>query len=124
MERDDLIEYSLDTHHNEEQGKAIRKKIYFVTMLLSVITIAEVALGVWWNSMGLPWELVKYTFIILTLVKAAYIIVVFMHLGDERKSFKQILLIPYLLFIAYLLFILLVEAWYVYDIRMQFNWLF
>jgi len=29
MERDDLIEYSLDAHHNEEKGKAIRKKNLF-----------------------------------------------------------------------------------------------
>ena len=45
MERDDLIEYSLDTHHSEEQGKQIRSKILKVTVLLTLITVIEVALG-------------------------------------------------------------------------------
>ena len=33
-----------------------------------------------------------------------------MHLGDERKNFKWVILGPYLLFIAYLIFICLSEA--------------
>ena len=45
MERDDIIEYSLDTHHSEEEGAKMRKKIWFVTALLTVITGVEVALG-------------------------------------------------------------------------------
>jgi hypothetical protein len=36
MERDDIIEYSLDAHHSEEAGKAIRKKILNVTILLTL----------------------------------------------------------------------------------------
>ena len=42
MERDDIIEYSLDAHHSEEEGVKIRKKIYFVTILLTAITAVEV----------------------------------------------------------------------------------
>ena len=45
MERDDVIEYSLDAHHSEEAGKKIRKKIWMVTMLLTAITVAEVFMG-------------------------------------------------------------------------------
>ena len=44
MERDDIIEYSLHAHHSEEEGKKIRKKIFFVTALLSIITAVEVAM--------------------------------------------------------------------------------
>ena len=42
MERDDIYEYSLDTHHDEETGVKLRKKIWFVTILLTVITIARI----------------------------------------------------------------------------------
>ena len=42
MERDDLIEYSLDAHHSEDKGVEIRKKIYKVTILLTLITVVEV----------------------------------------------------------------------------------
>ena len=45
MERDDIIEYSLHAHHSEEQGVKIRKKIWFVTALLSIITVIEVLIG-------------------------------------------------------------------------------
>lgn len=122
MLRDDIIEYSLDAHHSEEEGKAIRKKIVFVTVVLSVVTAVEVLMGVWWNSLGLPWTMVKLSFIALTILKAGYIVLVFMHLGDERKSLKWAILAPYILFICYLIFICLTEATGLYDMRHLFGW--
>lgn len=113
MERDDIIEYSLHTHHSEEQGKKIRKKIYFVTFLLSAITAVEVGVGILWgraNVEGFWWETIKWSYIVLTLVKAGYIVMVFMHLGEERRNLKMMILIPYLIFIIYLIFICLTEA--------------
>jgi len=124
MERDDIIEYSLDSHHSEEEGVIIRKKIYFVTFLLTAITLVEVALGVWWESLGLPHIVVQYSFIIMTLVKAGYIIAVFMHLGDERRPFLITVVVPYVLFISYLVFICLNEATKWMDSRLLYNWLF
>jgi cytochrome c oxidase subunit IV len=110
MERDDVIEYSLDTHHNEEAGKAIRKKIWQVTALLTIITIVEVVLGAVIKQGTSLWPFVKWGFIILTLVKAAYIVLVFMHLGDEKKSLKFVILVPYFIFILYLIYILIYEG--------------
>lgn len=113
MERDDLIvndSYSLESHHSEEHGVAVRKKIVFVTVLLSVITAAEVAIGILVKQNSDHWEWVKLAFIILTLVKAAYIVMTFMHLGDERKNLRYIILFPYGLFALYLLFILITEG--------------
>lgn len=110
MERDDVIEYSLDTHHSEEAGKAIRKKIWQVTALLTIITAVEVVLGAFIKQGTTLWPFVKWGFIILTLVKAAYIVLVFMHLGDEKKSLKYVILVPYFIFILYLIFILIYEG--------------
>jgi caa(3)-type oxidase subunit IV len=110
MLRDDVIEYSLDTHHSEEQGKAIRKKIWMVTALLTAITIVEVALGAFIKQSSGAWPFVKWSFIIMTLLKAGYIVMVFMHLGDEKKSLKYVILVPYFLFMAYLIYIALMEA--------------
>lgn len=114
MERDDIIEYSLDAHHSEEEGKKIRKKIWKVTALLTAITIAEVFMGVFFKRYAEGWELVKWTFLIMTVAKAAYIVLVFMHLGDERKALKMTILIPYTIFILYLLFIAVKESLYVH----------
>ena len=115
MERDDLIEYSLDKHHSEEEGKKIRSKILKVTILLTLITVVEVALGAFIKQSADIWMYVKWTFIVLTLLKAGYIVMVFMHLGDEKKWMRNVILIPYALFIAYLIFIALWEALAVGD---------
>jgi cytochrome c oxidase subunit 4 len=116
--RDDIVEYSLDAHHSEEEGKLIRKKIWKVTAILSIITTLEVLVGVFFpkaEQTDMVWTLIKWGYIILTVVKAAYIVLVFMHLGDERKNLRYMILVPYILFILYLIFILATEAMYVND---------
>ncbi len=110
MERDDVYEYSLDTHHSEEEGKKIRKKIWFVTLLLTVVTAVEVVLGAMVKQGSSAWTTVKVLFILLTLLKAGYIVLTFMHLGDEKKVLKWIILLPYFIFIVYLMFIAFTEA--------------
>jgi len=114
MERDDLIvndSYALNAHHSEEEGVAIRKKIYMVTVILSVITAIEVGMGVMFKrSETFTWTAIKWTFIVMTLVKAAYIVLVFMHLGDERPNLKKAVIAPYVLFICYLIFIAITEG--------------
>jgi caa(3)-type oxidase subunit IV len=115
MIRDDIYEYSLDAHHDEETGKKLRKKIWFVTVLLTVITIVEVALGAFIKQGSGAWPFVKWSFIILTLFKAGYIVLSFMHLGDERKGMKYVILVPYFIFVLYLIFICLWEGLAVGD---------
>ena len=120
MERDDLIndhEYSVAAYHDEEHGKATRKNIVKVTIILSVLTAAEVIMGVYFaRAETVTWTVIKLLFIFLTLVKAAYIVLSFMHLGDERKSLKKTILIPYVFFILYMIsLIILSEANYVNE---------
>ena len=110
MERDDIIEYSLDAHHSEEAGKKIRRKIWLVTAILTLITAFEVGVGMGIHQDNQYWWLVKILFIGLTLLKAGYIVLVFMHLGDERKVLKYCILVPYFIFVIYLIFIALTEA--------------
>ncbi|MBN4072980.1 cytochrome C oxidase subunit IV family protein [Crocinitomix catalasitica] len=120
MIRDDITEYSLDYHHSEEEGVKVRKKIYFVTILLSVVTVLEVGVGVYFprSYVGLGswgWFAIKMGYIALTVVKAGYIVLVFMHLGDEYKSLRRMILWPYILFLLYLIFILYMESSYIND---------
>jgi cytochrome c oxidase subunit IV len=116
MERDDIIEYSLDAHHSEAEGRAIRRKIWRVTLLLAVITTIEVAVGAYWKE-WFPghWNAVRLAFVVHTLVKAGYIVATFMHLGDERRNIRAIILLPYALFILYLVFIAIWESQYVHH---------
>jgi caa(3)-type oxidase subunit IV len=111
-ERDDVYEYSLDTHHDEATGKKVRQKIYLVLFVLSAITILEVGLGFKFSRVEGMKETLKWIFIVLTLAKAAGIVLYFMHLGDEKKTFRQIILGSYGVLVAYLIYICLVEASY------------
>ena len=114
MERDDLIvndSYALNAHHSDEEGAAIRKNVWKVTAILTFLTTAEVFMGIYFKrAETFTWSMIKWTFVILTLVKAAYIVLVFMHLGDERPNLKKVVLAPYMLFIGYLLFIAISEG--------------
>lgn len=129
MERDDIIEYSLDAHHSEEAGKKIRKKIWQVTALLTAITAIEVFIGVVWSKTVLTapgseyangdaiWYGIKILYIVLTIGKAGFIVMSFMHLGDERKSFKWTIIVPYAFLIMYAIFILVTEAKAVFPVN-------
>ena len=91
--------------------------IWKVFWILLVVTAVEVALGIikpdfLIEIQFLGTKLLNHIFIVLTLVKAGYIVLAFMHLGHERKSLKWTILTPPLILIPYLLFIVLVEGGY------------
>lgn len=116
MERDDLIvneSYALNAHHSEEEGVKIRKKIIRVTLLLTLVTIVEVIMGSYFKrSESVGWYVVVGVFIVLTLLKAGYIVAVFMHLGDERKNIQRAILIPYGFFMVYMIVLITVLEGY------------
>ncbi len=112
MLRDDIYEYAVDHKHGETEGKKIRKKIYLVTIILSVITTVEVILGMYIKNDGsLTWQSIKTLFILLTVVKAGYIVMVFMHMNDEHRHLRKLILFSYYLFILDLTILLLHEGW-------------
>ena len=119
MERDDLIkdnEYALSAHHSEDAGTKIRKKVWIVTALLTVLTGLEVAMGIFLSERGtITWQIVKWGFILMTAAKAGMIVMEFMHLGHEKKALKWLVLAPYIGFILYLAFICLTEATYIFS---------
>ena len=96
------------------------QKIWGVLIFLSIVTAVEVALGIikppilLTPIMGM--KVLNWIFIILTLVKAYYIAWDFMHLRDEKRSFTSSIVLPLLILIPYLMFILLIEADYIYDV--------
>ncbi len=95
----------------------MRKKFMMVLGLLSVVTIVEVAMGMMWSRDESMAMFLKVSFIGLTLFKAGYIVMIFMHLGDEKKSFQWTILAPYFILIGYLIAICLNEALYGGTIR-------
>jgi cytochrome c oxidase subunit IV len=107
------------------------KRIWFVFALLSVITIVEVALGiakpdVLHSNDLFGMHLLNWIFIILTIVKAYYIMWAFMHLEGEKASLRWSIVAPLAFLILYLVFILLIEGNYVFDVfkGSHYKWIF
>lgn len=107
------------------------KRIWFVFALLSVITIVEVGFGIFkpealfmTNLFGL--NLLNWLFIILTIVKAYYIVWAFMHIEGEKSNLKWSIVAPLVFLIIYLVMILLIEGDYIYDVfrLSHYKWLF
>ncbi len=110
---DDYPSYEHMAHHSEEEGKKTRKTLWRVFWIMLAITIFELVMGSLapgqgWT--GATW--LKFLFIALTLLKAGYIILSFMHLGQEVKFLKYIILTPYIVFMSYGIFVILDEGVY------------
>ena len=97
------------------------KRIWTVFGLLSIITIVEVFFGIlrpdflYMNSF-ISMSLLNWLFIILTLVKAYYIVWAFMHMEGEKSTLRNAVVVPLIFLILYLIFILLTEGDYIYGV--------
>ena len=67
----------------------------------------------------LSMKLINWIFVILTLVKAYYITWDFMHVRDEKPFLKNTIILPLLILIPFLLFILLWEGSYIFDVMLD-----
>jgi cytochrome c oxidase subunit 4 len=96
------MEHTLAEEQHEGGGT---KEIWKVTVILSVLTIVELALGFWMMGMGLESALrlaVKGTIVILMLAKAFYIVAYFMHLKHEIKNLIMTIVVPLALFVWFI----------------------
>ena len=96
------------------------QKIWGVFILLSIITIVEVYLGITKpdflaaNSF-LALKFLNWIFIALTLVKAYYITWDFMHMRDEKKFLRRIVVWTLVFYIAYLVTLVLNDGNFMFD---------
>ena len=117
-------EHKLEIFRGLVKFKSNTQKIWGVLIFLSIVTAIEVALGIvkpafLTDNYFLGMKLLNWIFIILTIIKAYYIAWDFMHLRDERRNFTSSIVLPLLILIPYLVFILLIEADYIYDVMTE-----
>ena len=97
--------------------KSNTQKIWGVLILLSIVTAVEVVLGIYkpevLMTQVLSMKLLNWIFIILTIVKAYYITWDFMHMRDETKALRRMVVWTAVFLICYLIFILLQEGGYI-----------
>ena len=100
--------------------KSNTQKIWGVLAFLTFVTAIEVVLGIYKPEalMGtfLSMKLLNWIFIILTIVKAYYITWDFMHMRDETKALRRVVVWTAVFLILYLVAILLVEGDYVFEV--------
>ena len=100
-------EVTFEHHHSDEEFK---KRVKKTTILLSVITIIELAIGLTIYSLhksdvnrDFLILAIKGVVCILTIAKAYYIVSVFMHLGDEIRNMIMTIVVPLMLFIWFII---------------------
>lgn len=91
-------------HADTNSGK---KEIWRVTIILSVLTLIELAIGfgmyLWLKDEGFLRHFLKGIIIILMLAKAFYIVSYFMHLGHELRNMIMTIVVPLGLFIWFII---------------------
>ena len=120
--------------------KSNTQKIWGVLVFLTIVTAVEVVLGIYKpESLMTAWispleggffatigniilspliymKPLNLIFIVLTIVKAYYITWDFMHMRDEKASLRRMVVWTAVFLICYLIFILLQEGGYVFDV--------
>lgn len=97
------------------------KRIWKVFIILSIVTAVEVVLGIirpelLEETTFIRMRLLNWIFIILTLYKAYLITWAFMHMEHETKGLRRSVVWTGVFLITYLIFILLTEGDYVYEV--------
>ena len=133
-------EHKLEIFRGLWKFKSNTRKIWGVLAFLTFVTAIEVVLGIYkpdflmhtWidpieggffatltNIVLSPFVYMKplnLIFIVLTIVKAYYITWDFMHMRDETKALRRMVVWTGVFLICYLIFILLQEGGYVFEV--------
>lgn len=87
-------------HMTQEEYKASVKDVYRTTLILGAVTIIEVSFALFYEfylmeALSLPRSFLMIFVTIASIIKAYWIMKVFMHVGHEKKGFVFTLLFPF-----------------------------
>ncbi len=116
---------SSETTHTEHAGEhegMTRRRIWNVFFVLLAITCVEFFIALYLVPIGIgghkmPYNVANPIYIVLTLAKAFYIVVYFMHLKLEKIGLVFAIIVP-VLFIIGLILVLTNESHHWIDLRM------
>lgn len=100
------MDHTLESLADEQHVGGGVKEIWRVTIILSVLTLVELALGFLMMGMdpeGLGKHFIKGVIIILMLAKAFYIVGYFMHLRHELRNMIMTVVVPLFLFVWFII---------------------
>ncbi len=99
------MEHTLDSLAEEQHVGGGTKEIWRVTIILSVLTLIELALGYSMMNMddeGFLKHFIKGVILILMVAKAFYIVGYFMHLKHEIRNLIMTIVVPLFLFVWFI----------------------
>ncbi len=106
-------EHTHDDHAHEHEGMT-RKKIWQVFFYMLGITALEFFVALYMIPKGLIGHgLGNFLYVVMTLIKAFYIVAYFMHLKYEKFALKTGITVS-LVFIIYFIILMLTEGAYQY----------
>jgi len=114
-------EHKLEIFRGLLKFKSNITKIWGVLIILSIVTAIEVVLGIYKpesliEGTFLRMKYLNWIFILLTIFKAYYITWDFMHMRDEVKALRRMVVWTAVFLICYLVFILLTEGDYIFNV--------
>ena len=115
----------------ESTHQSNTKRIWIVFAIMSVVTLIEVILGIikpesLHHVHFLGTSLLNHIFIILTIVKAYYIMWAFMHLEQEKAFFRWSVAGTLSFLCVYMITLILIEGEYVHRVFNNdfYKWIF
>jgi len=101
-------------HAHDEHAGLSKKKIWQVFGVLLMITVIEFIIALWViPNKHMSQHIGNYVYIVLTLIKAYYIVAYFMHLKYEKLGLQLTLTVSFI-FIIYFIVLMLIEGGYLH----------
>ena len=115
-----MSEHSVHTSGHDEHHGLDKRKIFQVLGILVLITAIEFIIALWAKPNGYLGAaetgtmVANVIYIVLTLLKAFYIVAYFMHLKYEKLGLQLALSVSFI-FIIYFIVLMFIEGGYLFD---------
>ncbi|MCB9257519.1 MAG: cytochrome C oxidase subunit IV family protein [Chitinophagales bacterium] len=111
-------------HMTQEEYQQNKKDVYFTTGILAVVTVVEVGLSILFEKyIGDPRWILMVFVTLASLVKAYWIMKVFMHVGHEKKGFIFTILFPFV-FLVWAILAFALDGLHYFEMREILNGIF
>lgn len=109
----------------QEEYQKSKREVYKVTGILAVVTLIEVIGAFFYEKIVVDprWPLMVFVSL-ASLVKAYWIMAVFMHVNHEKKGFIFTILFPFIFLVWAIISFSADGAWYskLYHMIIEMNW--
>lgn len=105
---------------SQSEYKHHKADVWKTTIILSIVTIVEVVFAIFYEKtlvpQGWPESILRLFLVVMSLVKAIYIMAIFMHVKHEKKALIWTITLPFTLLIWMIIaFLMDGESWNTFN---------